>query len=59
MIILRGVVYTKREHGIIGSFTGQVFYAELDASGGKSKLRFIVDDRTVGRTPDRGIAFMN
>ncbi len=44
-----GRVYTKWEYGMIGAFGGVKFYAELDMTYGKSKLSFLVSERTGGR----------
>ena len=41
-----GVVTTERKWGLIGSFGGQVFDAEVDTNSGRSHLRFLVQDRT-------------
>lgn len=46
----RGLLSTKQEWSVLGSFSGQVFYAELWPEDGeeKVKLRFLVSEQTFG-----------
>ncbi|MBI2173129.1 MAG: hypothetical protein HYT73_02885 [Candidatus Aenigmarchaeota archaeon] len=44
-----GRVYTKREYGMLGAFGGVKYYAELDTTYGKSRLSFLISERTGGR----------
>ena len=44
-----GRVYTKREYGMVGAFGGVKYYAELDTTHGKSRLSFLVSERTGGK----------
>jgi len=41
-----GVIYTEGKYGMIGSFGGLEFRAEIDTDGGKAKLSFLVSERT-------------
>ncbi len=46
----RGLLSTKGEWSVLGSFSGQVFYAELWPEDGKekAKLSFLISEQTYG-----------
>ncbi|KYK26482.1 hypothetical protein AYK26_05005 [Euryarchaeota archaeon SM23-78] len=43
---LEGIIITKGEHGVIGSFGGQKYSARVENDYGKSKLSFLISEQT-------------
>jgi len=41
-----GVISTKGDYGLIGSFGGQRFDAELETNDGKVNLKFLISEQT-------------
>jgi hypothetical protein len=41
-----GVIYTRRQHAQIGTYSGIQFDADIDTNDGKINLRFLVNELT-------------
>lgn len=56
---LEGRISTKGEYGVLGTFQGVKFSAEVDTNKGKAKLAFLVSEQTGVKAYQRDIDYFN